>query len=103
MSNDENESVFEVVHFWTLTACQSSPDRLYPYGVETIDKVGSAVISEVMNALGQQSKALWCLCVRFPVRVGRNVLSRVSSADRVCWFIVSQCVSVTVNSLAWLF
>ena len=26
MSNDKNESVFEVVHFWTLTACQSSPD-----------------------------------------------------------------------------
>ena len=103
MSNDENESVFEVVYFWTLTACQSSPDCFYPDGVKTIDKVGSAVISEVLNVEGQQSEALWCLCVRFPVRVGRNVFRRVSSADRVCWFVVSQCESVTVNSLAWLF
>jgi len=72
-------------------------------GVKTIDTVGSAVISEAMNAEERQSLALSLLCVRFPVRVGRSVLSRVISADRVCWFVVSPCESVTENSIAWLF
>ena len=77
MSNDENESVFEVAHFWTLTACQSSPDCFSPEGVKTIDKVGSAVISEAMSAEERESEALLFLCVRFPVRVGRNVFCHV--------------------------
>jgi len=33
MSNDENEPVFEVVHSWALTACQSSPDCFRPTSV----------------------------------------------------------------------
>ena len=55
-----------------------------------------------MDAHEEQSEALCFMCIQFPVRAGRIVFSRVISADRVCWFVVSQCESVTINSLAWL-
>ena len=55
-----------------------------------------------MDADDGQSESLCFLCIQFPVRADRIVFSRVISADRVCWFVVSQCESVSINSLAWL-
>jgi hypothetical protein len=34
---------------------------------------------------------------------GRSVFFAFISAERVCWFVVSQCESVMITSVAWLF